>query len=348
MTGRRGITPELSVVIPTRRRIDSLLRLLSALDEQDHPRELVEVLVVADGDPSTAKALAGRADLRVLEQTHRGPAAARNLGISRARGEVVVFLDDDVVPARCCIARHAEAHASGRDLAVIGPMLPPREGVRVSPWVRWEAQTLVRQYTDMEAGRWSATPRQFYTGNASVRREHLVRAGGFDPSLRRAEDVELGLRLRDMGVDFEYHPEAAVHHEPTRRYRAWVSAAREYGRVDGCMAVEMGRREVLGWAASEFHSRHPLSRIAVRAGLRHPRLSSALPWVAVPVATAALRCGLPRVSDGLCGGVFNVLYWQGVADRVGRGSAESLISSGTAAGHMHPAAAVEDRSTMAT
>ena len=44
----------------------------------------------------------------------------------------------------------------------------------------------------------------------------------------------------------------------------------------------------------------------------------------------------------------NVLYWQGVADRVGRGSAETMISSGPAAGPTHLAAAVEDPSTMAT
>jgi GT2 family glycosyltransferase len=320
-----------SVVIPTHRRLASLLRLLAALDVQDYPRELLEIVVVVDGDPHTVEALAGRASLRVLEQTHGGPAAARNLGTAHARGELVVFLDDDVVPAGWCVRRHADAHASRRDLVVIGPLLPPRGGVRASPWVRWEARTLLRQYSDMEAGRWAASPRQFYTGNASVRREHLIRAGGFDGSLRRAEDVELGLRLRDLGLDFEYHPEATAHHEPTRRYRSWLDAAREYGRVDARMALEMGRGEVLSWAASEFASRHPLTRIAVRAGLSHPRLSSVLPWLALPFAHTALGCGLGRVSDRLCGGVFNVLYWQGVGDRLGgTSSVRSLIAAGEA------------------
>jgi GT2 family glycosyltransferase len=321
-------SPALSVVIPTHRRLASLLRLLGALDAQDYPRELLEILVIVDGDPATAEALAGRPSLRVLEQPHGGPAAARNLGIAHARGELVLFLDDDVVPAGWCVARHAEAHASRRDLVVIGPLLPPRVGVHVSPWVRWEARTLLRQYSDMEAGRWAATPRQFYTGNASVRREHLIRVGGFDASLHRAEDVELGLRLRDQGLGFEYHPEATAHHEPTRRYRSWVDAAREYGKVDACMALEMGRGEVLEWIASEFHFRHPLTRIAVRAGLRHPCLSSVLPWLALPFAHTALGCGLGRVSDRLCGGVFNVLYWQGVRDGVGGASpVRSLIAS---------------------
>jgi glycosyltransferase involved in cell wall biosynthesis len=325
VSGRTAAT--LSVVIPTRNRLRSLLRVLDALDAQDYPRDLVEVVIVVDGDPVTVEGLSGRDHVRVLEQAHGGPAAARNLGIEHARGDLVLFIDDDVVPAEWCVRRHAEAHATRPDLVVIGPLLPAGRGVPASPWVRWEARTLQRQYADMEAGRWRAGPRQFYTGNASVRREHLVSAGGFDPSLRRAEDVELGLRLRDLGLRFEYHGGATAHHEAARPYRAWVHAAREYGRVDATMALGFGRREVLGWVASEFHERHPLTRIAVRAALRHRRLSSPLPWLAVPLAHTALRCGLGRVSDRLCGGVFNVLYWQGVRDRAGDLPVRSLIAS---------------------
>jgi GT2 family glycosyltransferase len=319
---------ELSVVVPTRCRLTSLQRLLGALEVQDHPSPLVEIIVVVDGDPSTAAALSGRAGVRVLEQTHGGPAAARNLGIAHARGRIVVFLDDDVVPEETCLRRHAQAHAARPDLVAIGPMLPPPAGGGGSPWVRWEAASLLRQYADIEAGRWSATPRQLYTGNASVGREHLVRAGGFDESLRRAEDVELGWRLHDMGLVFEFHPEARVHHEAARPYRSWLGAAREYGRVDARMSLDDARPDVLVAAASEFHGRHALTRVAVRAALRQPRLSSVLPWVALPVAHLATACGLARVSNAVCGGIFNLLYWDGVRERLG-GAAQvrSLIAS---------------------
>jgi GT2 family glycosyltransferase len=316
------------VVIPTRQRLASLLATLDALRRQDHPDHLLEIVVVADGDPATAERLRGAPGLRVLSQPHGGPAAARNRGVRHARGEVVLFVDDDVVVAPWCVRRHAEAHATRGDLAVIGPLLPPRDGAWPSPWIRWEAQTLQRQYSDMEAGRWRASPRQFYTGNASVRREHLLAAGGFDVSLRRAEDVELGYRLRDAGVSFEFHHDATAYHEPRRRYRAWLWAAREYGRVDALMGTDMGRPEVLRLAAGEFHGRHPLTRSMVRRSLRHPRLAAVLPWLVAPAARAALRCALGRVSDDLCGGVFNVLYWQGVGDQLGgTAAAAALIAS---------------------
>lgn len=319
-----GSPPTVSVVIPTRQRLRSLLAVLEALERQDHPAELLETVVVADGDPATAAALRGRPGLRVLEQAHGGPAAARNLGIRSAGAEVILFIDDDVVPSPWCVRRHAEAHASRPDLAVIGPLLPPRDGAWASPWVRWEARTLQRQYSDIEAGRWRATARQFYTGNASVRRDHLVGLDGFNTSLRRAEDVELGFRLRDRGLSFDFLPEATAYHEAERRYRSWVWAAREYGRVDAMMATEMGRPEVLEWAASEFHGRHPLTRSAIVHCLRHPALSSALCAAAAPLARAALRCGGGPVSDRLCGGVFNVLYWQGVRQQLGEEPAVTL------------------------
>jgi peptidoglycan/LPS O-acetylase OafA/YrhL/GT2 family glycosyltransferase len=327
VVGDLGDAPTVSVVIPTHRRLRSLLRVLDALEVQDYPHDLLDVIVVADGDLPTAEALRGRPGLQVLTQAHSGPGAARNAGIERARGELVLFLDDDVVPAPGCVRRHAEAHTDRADLVVIGPLLPSRGGIWDSPWVRWEARTLQRQYSDMQAGRWSATARQFYTGNASVRREHLVRLGGFNVALRRAEDVELGLRLRDLGVVFEFRLEATAHHEASRRYRSWVSAAREYGRVDAIMGTRMGRPEVLDWAAREFHGRRTLTRIAVLHGGRHPWLPAVLPWLVAPIAWAALWCRIGRVSDALCGGVFNLLYWDAVSDHLGRPAAEALIAS---------------------
>jgi len=63
------------------------------------------------------------------------------------------------------------------------------------PWVRWEQEMLMKQYKALLRKDWPATARQFYTGNASVRRSHIVAAGGFDEGFRRAEDVELAYRL---------------------------------------------------------------------------------------------------------------------------------------------------------
>ena len=213
---------------------------------------------------------------------------------------------------------------------VIGPLLPPAGGRWPTPWTRWEARTLERQYAEMLAGAWAASPRQFYTGNASVRREHLVELGGFDAGLRRAEDVELGFRLRDRGLRFLFEPEAAGFHDARRSYRSWLRAARQYGAVDALLGLRRGRRDVLESAARELGERHPVTRACVRWTLGRRRVAALLPWAAVPLAWAAFLAGRGGLADQVCGGVFNVLYWQGMCDGLGgAAAARNLVRTGS-------------------
>ena len=103
--GRVGdpTAPDVSVVIPTFNRIDTLPEVLEALARQEGAPSF-EVIVVDDGSTDdTADWLAERPhddlSLRALRQENRGPAAARNAGVAIARGEWVAFLGDDTVPA---------------------------------------------------------------------------------------------------------------------------------------------------------------------------------------------------------------------------------------------------------
>jgi len=330
MTPLYGDPPGFSVIIPTYQRRDSLLRVLSGLAAQLYPRTLIDVLVVCDGGiDGTAEMIRARPypfPVRVLEEPNQGPAAARNPGLAQARGPFVLFLDDDVVPTPCLLAEHARAHGNARDLAVIGPLLPP-VGLR-APWIRYETQTLEKQYQAMEDGRWAPSPRQFYTGNASVRLEHLRRAGGFDAAFRRAEDVELGFRLQRLGVKFVFHRLAAATHIASRPFAAWLRNAYEYGQADVAMAQLKGESHILESVAREFHWRHPYTRRLVRFGLRHRRIASPLPVVVRLMARLAMATGRSSIAYGLCSGIFNLYYWYGLSDRLGAVQAvEALLAS---------------------
>jgi len=309
--------PDFSLVIPTYRRRASLQRVLAGLAAQVWPSDRLEVIVVSDGGDDGSADLASSFSmpfpLRVVEQAHRGPAAARNLGVARARRPYVLFLDDDVVPVPHLVAEHARAHGTCERRVVIGPMLEPP--VRLQPWVRWEARELAEQYRAMEAGKFEPTPWQLYTGNASIRVEHLRTAGGFDARWRRAEDVELGFRLRDLGCEFVFNPAAAGLHFATRSYRSWLDAAHEYGRND----IRFGKGEER--VAGEFRHRHGLTQALIRWGLRHRRAASWLPAVGGAAIRFADGLHMQRVTAQLCGAVFNLAYWMGVADQVGSAQA---------------------------
>src|SRR5438477_9557527 len=121
-------SPLYSVVIPTYNRLDSILRVMRGLEEQSCSPTLFEVVVVSDGSTDGTAALLSSSSfpfrLHVVVQANTGPAAARNLGIAEAKGSLIIFLDDDVVPAPDFIVEHARGHSDQSNTVVIGPMLP--------------------------------------------------------------------------------------------------------------------------------------------------------------------------------------------------------------------------------
>jgi GT2 family glycosyltransferase len=312
-----------SVVVPTYNRRESLDRLLRALAQQTLPPERFEVVVVddgsTDGTAELARSLTLPYALRVLRQPNQGPAQARNLGVAQARGPLVVFLDDDVVPRPHLIAAHVAAHQAHPGAVVIGPMSPPPNWRRPS-WVHWEEDLLQIQYQEMLAGKYPCGPRQFYTGNASLWRRQFLEAGGFDPRFKRAEDVELAYRLRDRGARFVFRPEAEVLHYASRSFESWCRTPYLYGRYDVVMYREKGH-EALPCAFVEFHRRHPLTRLLVRLCLGRPALAR-VAVQALRGAAAGSDWGSARRAGRLAlSAAFNVLYWQGVCDEFGDAAA---------------------------
>jgi GT2 family glycosyltransferase len=308
-----------SVVVPTFNRRASLARLIDALAAQDYPAARVEVLVVddgsSDGTADWVRSVTPRYPLRFIEQAHAGPGAARNRGVVEGSGELIVFLDDDVVPDSGLISAHVSRHRARGDIVVIGPMLPPENWKR-PPWIRWEEQRLVAEYQKMSAGKYTATYRQFFTANASLRRSHFQAAGGFDPTFPRAEDIELGYRLDAQGLSFTFEPAARAWHYPTRSFASWRRTPYRYGQADVAMHRDNGNPS-LERAFEEFNYRHPLTRrLALlcvgRAGLHKAAT------VALTAATLVFDAGrLERVASAALSGLYTILYWQGVSDALG-------------------------------
>jgi glycosyltransferase involved in cell wall biosynthesis len=230
----------LSVVIPTKDRADALARTLDALEAQQVGEASVEVVVVDNGsnDETLARvrARAGGAALpvRLLEKPAGGPAAARNAGVAASRGEVLLFLGDDTEPADEHLLRaHLDFHAARPEPAygVLGRITwAPR--VPVTPFMRWlENGGPQFHYCDIEAGPVDAAS-YFYSSHASLKRTFFEQVGGFDERFPTAavEDTELGVRLADAGLEFDYHPELLVLHDhpttPAQSVRRSVAVGR--------------------------------------------------------------------------------------------------------------------------
>ena len=321
--------PAISVVIPTFNRLQRLSRVLAALGRQTVSAADLEVIVVSDGstDGTDQYLSSGRAPIpvRFATQENQGPAAARNRAIELATGDLILFLDDDVVPLPDLVAEHVSSHERhGPDVVVIGPMLTPPD-FYMTPWVRYEQAMLEKQYDAMTQGLWRPTARQFYTGNASVERRHVVEAGGFDTAFTRAEDVEFAYRLRSRSVRFVFVPQAAGHHYAERHYESWRNNAYQYGRNDIVFARDKGQRWLLSAIPREFGEHHPLIRGLTRQCLSRPLLRRFSIACCERVATVGALMGADAVSQAGLSAVYNVTYYQGAVDEIG--SSEWLLQA---------------------
>src|ERR1044071_715306 len=110
-----------SLIIPTRNKCLFLARTLASLSRQSEMR--FEVVVVDDGSDDDTRDVARRfasdLDLRYIRRAHKGRAAARNAAVHAARGDLLIFCDDDRLAARDFVRDHAAAHGAGAE-----PLVP--------------------------------------------------------------------------------------------------------------------------------------------------------------------------------------------------------------------------------
>jgi glycosyltransferase involved in cell wall biosynthesis len=170
--------PAFSIVIPTFQRRKSVCDAVRALSAQDYDGA-IELIVVVDGSTDgTAEALRKLAcpfRLLVVEQTNCGAAAARNRGAAEATGEIILFLDDDMLAQPDLVAQHARMYREGAQ-SVIGDF--PTDGWSPAGFL---TDSLVEQaHWERDGG--PLTPFDVFTGQLSVRRSIFEELEGFDAS----------------------------------------------------------------------------------------------------------------------------------------------------------------------
>ncbi len=197
----------LSVVVPTRDRASVLQRCLAAL-ERERP---AEVVVVDDGSTDDTPDVLGRHPwVHAVRQGGAGRSAAKNAGVEVASGDLVLFLDDDVIATPGLVGRHERHHARHPEEheALLGRVTwaPELEITRHMRWLeRGGPLFAYDQIDDPDDVSW----RFLYTANASLKRSFLQ---PFDPALPIYEDAELGYRLSRRGLRLRYDPDALGHH----------------------------------------------------------------------------------------------------------------------------------------
>jgi glycosyltransferase involved in cell wall biosynthesis len=326
-----AVVPRISVVVPTFNRRARLSRVLGGLDRQTVAPERFEVVIVDDGSTDDTQAWLAQYRARayfvnVVTQPNGGPSKARNRGIAEARGDLVLFLDDDVEPTPVLLAEHLKSHDAERDVVVMGTMASLDHYDQ--PWVKWEQEKLEAQYQAMIRGDYAPTFRQFWTGNASLAREHLLATGGFDTNLTRAEDIELGRRLHERGLKFRFNPAARGLHHAERSLKAWIAMHRYYGTLEVEIFGGLGEDQLVDALAGNWSRIHSLSRWLVKTCLNRPRRVEAVTLALDGWLRLTSQVRVPLAASQVCGALANLTYWSASAEALGPTRAERVFSTG--------------------
>jgi glycosyltransferase involved in cell wall biosynthesis len=258
------MTPKISVVIPAYNAAGTLAQCLAALRRQVDVPGPFEVIVVDDGSDDATAEVASRFGVTLLQQSHAGPAAARNRGIQAAHGELVFFTDADCIPADDWLVAMAQPFETWPQVTGCKGVYATRQREPIARFVQAEYEVKYQAMAAHEAIDFVDTY------SAGYRRSVLLAAGGFDPSFPSAsvEDAELAFRLAAQGEHLILNQAAVVWHRHPHTLLQYLRRKARYGF----------------WRA-RVYARHP-------AKLRGDSYTPRALWWQVPLAGTASLAGV--------------------------------------------------------
>ena len=279
-------SPTVSVVVPTRGRRERLPKLLDALALEPAS----EIIIVVNGAPDDSLELLeelATEEKRLKPRFSSGDqTTALQLGAEEASSEVVLMLDDDVVPAPGLVEGHARRHAAGAGLVVVGymPVHPPsprRPG-------QWPIHLYTRSYEKV-CEEYERNPGRIleglWGGNVSLRRSDLLRVG-FKPSTEMPVDYwyhrdrDFGLRCMAAGLEGVFDRSLLATHEHQSTSDDFMRVSRDSGHTR--WASHAAHTNTIGPLPPYFYervvraparpfvrlSRHEAARVPIQSMLR--------------------------------------------------------------------------------
>jgi len=242
-----------------------VLQTLQALLNQTADQKKYEIIVVDDGShDNTADVLSeiqkqNGSAIKVFHQKNQLAGIARNYGISKAKGDIILFLDDDILSDSELVSHHLAFHEKHTDAnaALLGRLTTLPGEVDL---IRNDKYTSAEDAELYQAVHFS----RFRTANTSVKRELLVKAGGFAQGLYCLQDTDLAIRMHEQGLELFYSQETLGYHlKPIDTIDKVVNNGKKYGGAYAELSVKNDtlRRDIhvftgrlnLGWKEGIHH-----------------------------------------------------------------------------------------------
>lgn len=242
------MNPTVSITIATYNRKKSLINLISRLSKQTYPENKISLIITDDGskEPLQLSEIQKKTNLRttIIRQENKGQAAARNTAIYRSSSEIIVIIDDDMNPDDRLIESHVHPLMNGFDVS-FGKINTPYNS-NLPAFELYHLQSLNKRYESYLNGN-KPIGTGLCTGNVAFRRNIFLDIRGFDESLKRSEDRDIGIRFQISGAKIIFNEKAITTHESDHRSAPeWRKKANLYGIYDSLIAKKF---EQYPWAS---------------------------------------------------------------------------------------------------
>lgn len=295
-----GYKPAVSVIVPVYNGAGTISACLESLLNQDYPTEACEIIVVENGSTDRTTQVVEKYPVHLFHSPLRGPAPARNLGLTQSEADIVAFTDADCIAHPGWLSELVRPYAEAEVGGVGGAILTyAHEGRNVVELFSDDHSPLV----NFISGEHEFLP-HLYTANASYRRRLLNAIGGFNANLVTGEDVDASWRLQlQTKAKLRYAPQAIVYHQHRATRTGLARQYRQYGFGEILLDTMYGKHP--GYPRRFDYQVHRilkqmanLPRYAISAVLRRARLAFGR---ATPYQAAAPRLWLLIESNNIWG-----------------------------------------------
>ena len=225
--------PQVSIIVPSYNGKAKVIRLLHSLEQQTFLA--FEVIVILDGSTDgTAKAINSTEwnifPLKIIEQKNNGRASARNMGVTFATTELLIFFDDDMVPEVSCIQKFLSFNPLHKNTIALGQIIETAS----------KEDTEIKKYKDylntswnnnLSAYRDNIIPNNIVVlaaANFSISTFLFNKLNGFDELLEDIEDYDFALRAKVEKIETFYLDTAIALHQDHFTFRKYAERSKAY------------------------------------------------------------------------------------------------------------------------
>lgn len=225
------LATDISVIVPSYNGRNKLPKLLSAIETQTIGG--FELLIVIDGSTDdTAKYLSNydsnKFEFKFIIQENKGRAAVRNHGAKEAKGQLLIFFDDDMSPTPDAVERHLQFHKVYLNAICGGNQLENPKEARTDfdkyrCYIRIKWNNSFKETTNLNRDSLHLT-----AANFSIPKSLFQNLGGFDETLTDAEDICLAYKALDQNIEVYFDPHTVAWHNDFCDCKKYILRRREY------------------------------------------------------------------------------------------------------------------------